>query len=119
MSATFKIRQAGDVTVVDLAGRIVFGEASSALRVVQDLIQNNRKKILLNPADLSYIDSAYICDLVASYTSVTNRGGQLRLLNPTKRVTDLLHSTKLDTVCDIGQYEAHALRSFAFLAANA
>jgi anti-sigma B factor antagonist len=113
MSATFNTRQAADVTAVDIAGRIVLGGASRGLRsALQDLVAKGDTKILLNLAEVSYIDSAGIGELVAGFTSVTNRGGQFKLLNLTKRVNDLLQITKLYTVFDVHDNEAHALRSF-------
>jgi anti-sigma B factor antagonist len=114
MSVTFKIRQVGDVTVMDISGRIVLGEASSSLRdALRDLVTHGDKKILLNLGDVSYIDSSGVGELVAGFTTVTNRGGQLKLLNLTKRVQDLLQITKLYTVFDVHDNEAHALKSFS------
>jgi anti-sigma B factor antagonist len=105
---------------VDIAGRIVLGEAARGLRsVLQNLTARGEKNILLNLADVSYIDSAGIGELVAGFTSVTNRGGQLKLLNLTKRVTDLLQITKLYTVFDVHDNEVHALRSFSPKTASA
>src|SRR5579864_7852141 len=120
MSVTFKIRQVGDVTVMDISGRIVLGEASSSLRdALRDLVTHGDKKILLNLGDVSYIDSSGVGELVAGFTTVTNRGGQLKLLNLTKRVQDLLQITKLYTVFEVYDNEAHAIRSFSSLAATA
>jgi anti-sigma B factor antagonist len=103
----------GDVSVVDVAGRITLGEGSSALReTLRDMVGKNQKKILLNLGDVSYIDSSGIGELVSGFTSVTNSGGQLKLLNLNKRVKDLLQITKLYTVFDVHDDEAHAIRSF-------
>jgi anti-sigma B factor antagonist len=103
----------GDVSVVDVAGRITLGEGSSALReTLREMVGKNQKKILLNLGDVSYIDSSGIGELVSGFTSVTNSGGQLKLLNLNKRVKDLLQITKLYTVFDVHDDEAHAIRSF-------
>jgi anti-sigma B factor antagonist len=101
------------VSVVDAAGRITLGEGSSALReTIRELVNKGQKKILLNLADVSYIDSSGIGELVSAFTTVTNQGGQLKLLGLTKRVKDLLQITKLYTVFDVHEDEAHAIRSF-------
>jgi anti-sigma B factor antagonist len=103
----------GDVSVVDVAGRITLGEGSSALRdTLRDMITKNQKKILLNLGDVNYIDSSGIGELVSGFTTVTNSGGQLKLLNLNKRVKDLLQITKLYTVFDVHEDEAGAIRSF-------
>jgi len=107
-------RQVGDITVVDVSGRITLGEGSSTLRdVLRDLTAKGNKKILLNLSEVSYIDSSGIGELVSGFTSVANQGGTLKLLGLTKRVKDLLQITKLYTVFDVHEDEAHAIRSFA------
>jgi anti-sigma B factor antagonist len=99
--------------VVDVAGRITLGEGSSALRdSVREMVGKGQKKILLNLGEVSYIDSSGIGELVSAYTTVTNGGGQLKLLNLTKRVKDLLQITKLYTVFDVHDSEVTAIRSF-------
>ncbi len=114
MSIKLSTRQVGDVSVVDVAGRITLGEGSSALRdLLREMVGKNEKKILLNLGDVSYIDSSGIGELVSGFTTVTNQGGQLKLLNLTKRVKDLLQITKLYTVFDVHDDEAGAVRSFA------
>jgi len=114
VSVKLNIRQVGDVTVIDVAGRITLGEGSSALRdALRDLVTKGQKKILLNLGDVSYIDSSGIGELVSGFTTVTNNGGQLKLLNLTKRVKDLLQITKLYTVFDVHETENTAIRSFA------
>jgi len=114
VSVKLNTRQVGDVSVVDVAGRITLGEGSSALRdTLRDMVSKNQKKILLNLGDVSYIDSSGIGELVSGFTTVTNSGGQLKLLNLTKRVKDLLQITKLYTVFDVHEDEAGAIRSFA------
>jgi anti-sigma B factor antagonist len=106
-------RQVGDVSVVDVAGRITLGEGASALReTIRGLVAKDQKKVLLNLSEVSYIDSSGIGELVSGFTSVTNHGGQLKLLGLTKRVQDLLQITKLYTVFDIYDTEASAVRSF-------
>ena len=113
MSVKIDTRKVGDVTVVDVSGRITLGEGSSALRdVLRDLSAQGNKKILLNLSEVSYIDSSGIGELVSGFTSVSNGGGTLKLLGLTKRVKDLLQITKLYTVFDVHEDEAHAVRSF-------
>ena len=98
MSVKLTTRQIGDVSVVDVAGRITLGEGSSALRdSLREMVGKGQKKILLNLGEVSYIDSSGIGELVSAFTTVTNGGGQLKLLNLTKRVKDLLQITKLYT----------------------
>ena len=114
MSVKLTTRQVGDVTVIDVAGRITLGEGSSALREsLRDLVGKNQKKILLNLGEVTYIDSSGIGELVSGFTTVTNSGGSLKLLNLNKRVKDLLQITKLYTVFDVHEDEAAAIRSFA------
>ena len=114
MSVKLTTRQVGDVTVLDVAGRITLGEGSSVLRdALRDLVSKNQKKILLNLGEVSYIDSSGIGELVSGFTTVTNSGGALKLLNLNKRVKDLLQITKLYTVFDVHEDEAGAIRSFA------
>jgi anti-sigma B factor antagonist len=113
VSVKIETRKVGDVTVVDVSGRITLGEGSSALRdVLRDLSAQGNKKILLNLSEVSYIDSSGIGELVSGFTSVSNGGGTLKLLGLTKRVKDLLQITKLYTVFDVHEEEAHAIRSF-------
>jgi anti-sigma B factor antagonist len=100
--------------VIDVAGRITLGEGSSALReTLRDMVAKNQNKILLNLADVTYIDSSGIGELVSGYTTVTNTGGSLKLLNLNKRVKDLLQITKLYTVFEVHEDEAAAIRSYA------
>ena len=113
MSIKLSTRQVGDVSVVDVAGRITLGEGSSALRdLMREMVGKGQKKILLNLGDVSYIDSSGIGELVSGFTTVTNSGGELKLLNLNKRVKDLLQITKLYTVFDVHEDEAGAIRSF-------
>ncbi|HMK30970.1 MAG TPA: STAS domain-containing protein [Terriglobales bacterium] len=107
-------RQIDGVTIVDLSGRITLGEGSTMLRdIVRDLITKGNKRILLNLGDVTYIDSSGIGELVSAFTTVRNGGGELKLLNLTKKVHDLLQITKLYTVFDIKDDEAVAIQSFA------
>ena len=113
MSIKALTRQVDDVTVVDLSGRITLGEGSTVLRdTVRELLGRGQKKILLNLGDVTYIDSSGIGELVSGFTTVANQGGQLKLLNLTKKVHDLLQITKLYTVFEVHNEESAALRSF-------
>ena len=113
MSVKLITRQVGDVTVIDAVGRITLGEGSSAFReTVKDLVNKGNKKMLLNLAEVSYIDSSGIGELVSGFTSVSNAGGSLKLLNLTKRIQDLLQITKLYTVFEVFDDEAKALATF-------
>ena len=108
-----KERQAGDVTVLDLDGKITIGEGSIALRsAVRRLLEENRKKILLNLAGVGYVDSSGIGELVSSFSSVSREGGQLKLLNLTQKIQDLLAITKLLTVFDVYEDESSAVSAF-------
>jgi anti-sigma B factor antagonist len=114
VSVKLTIRQVGDVTVVDAAGRITLGEGASTFRdTIRDLAAKGDKKILVNLSDVSYIDSSGIGEMVSGFTTVTNHGGQLKLLGLSKRVKDLLQITKLYTVFEVFEDEASAVRSFA------
>ena len=106
-------RQAGDVTVLDMSGKITIGEGSVALRTaIRRLLEEGKKRILLNLAGVSYVDSSGIGELVSSYTAINKEGGQLKLLNLTQKIQDLLTITKLLTVFDVYDSEAEALNSF-------
>jgi anti-sigma B factor antagonist len=106
-------RQVNGVTVVDMSGRITLGEGSVVLRdTVRDLVSKGEKKILLNLGNVTYIDSSGIGELVSAFTSVRNQGGELKLLNLTKKVHDLLQITKLYTVFDIKDDETAAIGAF-------
>jgi anti-sigma B factor antagonist len=111
MKAT--IRQVDSITVIDVSGRITLGEGCTQLRqMIRDLLSKGGKSILLNLADVTYIDSSGIGELVSAFTAVSNQGGQLKLLNLTKKVHDLLQITKLYTVFDVHDDEAKAIASF-------
>jgi len=106
-------RQMDGVTIVDLSGRITLGEGSVILRdTIRDLVGKGSKKILLNLGDVTYIDSSGIGELVSAFTTVRNQGGELKLLNLTKKVHDLLQITKLYTVFDVKDDEATAISAF-------
>ncbi len=106
-------RENGGITLVDLSGRISLGDGSALLRkTVRDLLEEGRTKIILNLGDVNYIDSSGIGELVSGFTAVRNRGGELKLLNLTKKVHDLLQITKLFTVFDVFNEESTAVRSF-------
>ncbi len=108
-----KERQAGDVTILDLSGSVRIGEGSIALRdSVRKLIENGKKKVLLNLGGVSYIDSSGIGELIANYTTLSREGGQLKLLNLTDKIQNLLVITKLLTVFDAYDNEVEALSSF-------
>ncbi len=107
------LREVGDVTIMDLSGRISLGEGSALLRkTIRDLLENGQTKILLNLGDVNYIDSSGIGELVSGFTAVRNREGELKLLNLTKKVHDLLQITKLFTVFDVYTDESTAVRSY-------
>ena len=113
MSMKVTTRQVDGVTILDLSGRITLGEGSVQLRdAIRDLLAKGSKLILLNLADVNYIDSSGIGELVSAYTTVRNQGGELKLLNLTKKVHDLLQITKLYTVFDVKDDEATAIASF-------
>lgn len=113
MTMKASTRNVDQITVVDLSGRITLGEGSVVLRdTVRNLVGQGNKKILLNLGDVNYIDSSGIGELVSAFTSVRNQGGELKLLNLTKKVHDLLQITKLYTVFDVKDDEAAAIKSF-------
>lgn len=113
MSVKLTSRQVGDVTVIDAAGRITLGEGASAFRdTIREYAGKGNKKLLLNLSDVSYIDSSGIGEMVSGFTTVTNNGGQLKLVGLSKRIKDLLQITKLYTVFDVYDDEAQAVRSF-------
>lgn len=113
MSMKATIRQVDSVIVVDLSGRITLGEGCTQLReLIRDQVGKGNKRLLLNLGDITYIDSSGIGELVSGFTSLSSQGGQLKLLNLTKKVHDLLQITKLYTVFDVHDDEAKAITSF-------
>jgi anti-sigma B factor antagonist len=107
-------RNADGVLVLDLKGPITIGEGNIDLhRMIRSLVEQNEKRILLNLGDVTYIDSSGLGELVAGYTSVERNGGEMKMVNLTKRVTELMMITKLLTVFDVFDDEATAIKSFA------
>ena len=106
-------RQAGDITILDMNGKVTIGEGSVALRsTIRRLLSEGKKNILLNLGSVGYIDSSGIGELVSSFTAVNKEGGTLKLLNLTEKIQDLLAITKLLTVFDVYEDESAALASF-------
>jgi len=107
------VRQVAGITIVDISGRITLGEGNVILRdTVRELVEKGSNKILLNLHEVGYVDSSGLGELVKSYTTVRNQGGQMKLVNPSKRLHDLLQMTKLSAVFDIQPDEASAIQSF-------
>ena len=112
---SFKVtsREIGDVTVLDLDGRITFGEGGAALRdAIREKLSNGKSKILINLAGTNYMDTSGLGELVSGYRAVKGQGGELKLLNLSKKVTELLQITKLYTIFDIHTDESQAVASF-------
>lgn len=106
-------REVGDVAVIDFSGKITLGEGSAVVRkMVRELVEAGRKKILLDLSDVDYIDSSGIGEMVAAYTAVRSANGELKLVHLTRRVHDILQITRLFTVFDVQADEAAAMRSF-------
>jgi anti-sigma B factor antagonist len=106
-------RIVGDVTILDLKGKMTLGEGDELLKdKINSLIHQGQKKLLLNLEGVPYIDSAGLGEIVRTYTTVSRQGGSLKLVNLTKRITDLLSITKLLTVFETFDEEAEALKSF-------
>ena len=107
------VRTVGDVYILDCSGKITLGEGTMVVRnAVREVLKDGGKKIIVNLADVSYIDSSGIGELVSTYTTVTNQGGKLKLLSLTKKIQELLAITKLLTVFQVFQDEASAVASF-------
>ena len=107
-------REVGQITMVDLSGRIALGEGSALLRkTIRDLLEDGNTRIILNLGDINYIDSSGIGELVSGFTAVRSRQGELKLLNLTRKVKDLLQITKLYTVFHVMDDEAAAIASFS------
>ena len=114
MSLKSSTRSVDGITVLDLSGRITLGEGSVVLRdTIREILGKGEKKILLNLGDVTYIDSSGIGELVSAFTAVRKEGGELKLLNLTKKVHDLLQITKLYTVFDVKDDETAAISSYA------
>ncbi len=105
-------RDVSDVAVIDLSGKITLGEGSSMIRrMIRELIEKGNRKILINLEEVDYIDSAGIGEMVSAYTMVRGASGELKLINLTKRVHDLLQITRLLTVFDVSNDEAAAIEA--------
>lgn len=113
MSVKLTTREMGDVIIVDTSGKLTLGEATNTLRTkIRELVAGGSRRIVLNLADVTYMDSSGLGELVAAHTTVTTAGGQMKLLNLAKRVHDLLKLTKLYTVFEAFEDEASAVDSF-------
>ncbi|HZN10185.1 MAG TPA: STAS domain-containing protein [Blastocatellia bacterium] len=111
---TINERKSGDVTILDVEGKILLGEGDVQLkRKIDELIERKETKLVLNLASVPYMDSGGLGEIVRSYTTVKRAGGELKLLNATKRISDLLTITKLITVFEVFEGEADAVQSFA------
>jgi anti-sigma B factor antagonist len=114
MSCKADVRRAGNVAIIDLSGRVTLGEGCALVRsTIRDLVQEGQINLLLNLAEVTYMDSAGLGELVGSYASITNKGGKIKLLNAQGRVAEVLNVTKLYTVFETFTDEATALRSFS------
>ena len=119
MSLTIATREVSHVTILDNEGRIILGPEIGELRnAVRDLVAQGKKKIILNLAHVDYLDSSGVGELVACFTTLRNAGGELKLLNLTQKVHDVLHVTKLYTVFDIKDDEFTAVKSFDYFFAK-
>ncbi len=108
------VRTVEDVAIVDVTGRITLGDGSTALReIIRKILDGGTNRILLNLHAVGYIDSSGLGELVGTYSSARNQGGQVKLVNPSKRVQDLLQMTRLAMVFDVQMDEASAIQSFA------
>ena len=116
---TITTREVGHVTIVDINGRITLGDETEQLRTtIRKLIAAGQKKIVLNLANVDFIDSSGVGELVSSFTTVRNAGGDLKLLNLSKKVHDVLNVTKLYTVFDVKDDEFSAVKSFDYFFAK-
>ena len=119
MPLTIERRDVGQVSILDMRGRITLGDEIEDLRsAVRNLVAKGQKKIILNLAEVDYIDSSGVGELVGCFTTVRNAGGELKLLNLSKKVHDVLHVTKLYTVFDIREDEFNAVKSFDYFFAK-
>ena len=113
MALTTKVRRVGNVAVLDLSGRITLGENTGILRdEIRSLLSQGTKQIVLNMADVSYVDSAGLGELVGAYTSATNQGGSVKLMNLQGKMRDLMQITKLYTIFSTFDDEKAAIASF-------
>ena len=108
-----EVRKVGNLVILDLKGKITIGAGDVMLRDhVNNVLEQGERKILLNMAEVSYMDSSGVGELISCYTSVTNRGGKLKLLNLTGKIRDLLQITQLITVFEVYDHESEAVASF-------
>ena len=106
--------QKSEVTIIDISGKLTLGEGTSSLRTkIRELVEGGSRRIVLNMADVSYMDSSGLGEMIASHTTVTTAGGEMKLLNLAKRVHDLLKLTKLYTVFEAFEDEDSAVNSFS------
>jgi anti-sigma B factor antagonist len=113
MSLKINIRETPEAAILDISGRVTLGDGLGELRdSIKEALAGDQKNILLNLAEVGYIDSSGLGQLIGSYASITSRGGQMKLLNLQKKVTDLLQITKLLTVFETYTSEDAALKSF-------
>ncbi len=112
MGFSASTREADGVTVIDARGSITLTEGSALCEMLADMLNKGRKKILINMADVEYIDSSGIRELVAGYTAIKEKGGQLKMLQLTKKVREMLEVTKLAAVFEDYSDEQTAIRSF-------
>jgi len=114
MAVSFQTKMTGDVCVLSPEGKIVIGDEVGALREkIKEVLDGGHKNILVNLANVSYIDSTGVGALVGSFTTIRNQGGQMKLSNLSQRVKDILLVTKLLTVFDVYENETEGARSFA------
>jgi anti-sigma B factor antagonist len=113
MSAKAAVRYAGDIVIIDVWGRLTMGEGAGMLRrLIRDMVKAGELELLVNLADVSYMDSAAIGELVGAFAAIANAGGAIKLLNPQGRVSEVLAVTKLYTVFETFSDEAAAVASF-------
>jgi anti-sigma B factor antagonist len=121
MALKYNVRQTSDVAILDLNGRLSLGEAVAfgpgsgvvLSEAVREMTKKGQKKILLNLAEVNYVDSSGVGQLVGALTTARNQGGDVKLLKPSVQILDLLKTTKLDSVFDIQEDEAAAIQSFS------
>ena len=113
MSVKLTVRETGGVVIVDASGKLTLGEGTSALRTqIRELVASGSRRFVLNLADVTYMDSSGLGELIGAHTTVITAGGEMKLLNLAKRVHDLLKITKLYTVFEVFEDEATAIASF-------
>jgi len=119
MPLTIESREVAHIAILDVKGRIVLGDEIHTLRdAVRGLLDQGKKKIILNLAEVDYMDSSGVGEMVSAFTTVRNAGGELKLLNLSPKVKDILYVTKLYTVFDIRDDEFTAVRSFDYFFAK-